>query len=312
MTGFPGADKTRRAVLLLVLCVSTVISLPVHISRAQDKVITPAVYQGYQNGFMIYRADTGEILVFFGRRGTVSRVAQSTHEVLPVNPVNDPNPPGLRPAGAFGRVWGNFPEVRLGIGWAVTPEQDYRAVFTPGPRTNTGLQQTLVNLKNGRRVSIREDNSWRWADRPNNVANLPRLSTFRATFQPFERGYMLWWSETDSIWVLPQGGPAQLVESPRHSRLADNPVTELPPPGLLKPTLGFGKVWGNLLKVRQALGWATAAEQGYVMQFERADYPEIRLSRKVAYIVSFPDGTSTVISDLGYWWNTELHTGYTR
>jgi hypothetical protein len=312
MTGFRGVSRTRRLALLLLLCASMVISLPVHISRAQNQVTTRALYQGYQNGFMIYRADTGEILVFFNRRGLVSRYAQSVHEALPINPVTDPNPPGLRPQGAFGRVWGNFAEVRSEIGWAVTREQGYQAVFTPAPPTDTGLQQTVVNLRNGRRVSIREDSSWRWADRPNTPANLPPLSTFRATFQPFEHGYMLWWSETGSIWVLPQGGPAQLYDPARTSRLADNPVGEEPPPGLLKPTLGLGKVWGNFPKVRQALGWATAAEQGYVMSFERADYPQIRLSRRYAFIVSFPDGTSTVISDLGYWWNTEHQTGFTR
>jgi hypothetical protein len=43
---------------------------------------------------------------------------------------------------------------------------------------------------------------------------------------------------------------------------SDDPAI-IPPNGLYQPVRGFGKVWRERPGVREALGWATAEEQGF-------------------------------------------------
>ena len=58
----------------------------------------------------------------------------------------------------------------------------------------------------------------------------------------------------------------------RSSRCRRYSGGETPPAGLVEPVRGFGKVWRENPAVRQALGWATAPENGeqaQVVRFER-------------------------------------------
>src|SRR5262249_32286451 len=44
-----------------------------------------------------------------------------------------------------------------------------------------------------------------------------------------------------------------------------------PPPGLMEPVRGFGKIWRNYPDVRTNIGWATAVEAGGQAVIQRFD-----------------------------------------
>lgn len=91
----------------------------------------------------------------------------------------------------------------------------------------------------------------------------PVTSTLPAAYQLFERGTMIYVQTTPkTIYVLMSDG--------RFRRFDDtwvegvDPVVgfETPPPGLIEPIRGFGKVWRENPDVRAALGYAVAGEVG--------------------------------------------------
>ncbi|MBC7223911.1 MAG: exo-alpha-sialidase, partial [Anaerolineae bacterium] len=84
-----------------------------------------------------------------------------------------------------------------------------------------------------------------------------------AAWQPFERGAMLWLEQTREIWVLEDDGHWERFAD---TWMEDQPESDpnlVPPPGLLQPIRGFGKVWRELLGgPAAAVGWALAPEEG--------------------------------------------------
>ena len=85
-----------------------------------------AAYQLYEHGFMIWRADTGAVVVFFGdQAGRVDIFAQDAYGVLPDNPITYVPPERVRSINGFGKVWGNYQSVRDGLGYALGPEEAY-------------------------------------------------------------------------------------------------------------------------------------------------------------------------------------------
>jgi LysM repeat protein len=105
----------------------------------------------------------------------------------------------------------------------------------------------------------------------------------QAVYQPFERGFMVW--QPGKIWVFSN-------DTPSNNELVDTwngePITfdEEPPDGLFLPQRGFGKVWVEKDWIQHDLGWATAVEQSYSMEFQETQtgFGVFR------YFVSLPDG----------------------
>lgn len=112
---------------------------------------TQASFQPYEGGFMIWEANTGNVVAFYNNN-TYTVHAASTYGRLPDNPVLDPTPAGrVRPAFGFGKVWGNYYGVRIGLGWALTGEQGYVTSFRTSPIN--GQSQTCFLLPDGRIIS---------------------------------------------------------------------------------------------------------------------------------------------------------------
>jgi hypothetical protein len=119
--------------------------------------------------------------------------------------------------------------------------------------------------------------AWFFADAPQYCPAEEAAESYAAA-QYFERGLMIWIEDEDFFYVFYEGEdeygrqsfdstPAQSVK-PGASE--ENRVGEEPPPGLYEPVSGFGLVWrgeveGIHPKVRERLGWATAAEFGYTL-----------------------------------------------
>lgn len=94
---------------------------------------------------------------------------------------------------------------------------------------------------------------------------VPTVWEVKTSYQPFERGSMIWsdhlgWYAQPSIFVLYSDSTYHLYTDTFDPSVDSGGSGATPPAGLVAPTLGFGKVWRNELSVRDAIGWATAAE----------------------------------------------------
>jgi hypothetical protein len=98
------------------------------------------------------------------------------------------------------------------------------------------------------------------------------MTSTNTAYQTFEHGIMVYDQSSSSIYVL-------TLADNRFRRFPDtwvegvDPDTggETPPPGLIEPRRGFGKVWRSNPDVRAALGWATGDEQGSTASIQMFD-----------------------------------------
>ncbi len=99
------------------------------------------------------------------------------------------------------------------------------------------------------------------------------LDTGRTVFmahQPFQRGRMIWRSDTRTVYVLHQDGTWQAFSDTWQEGQPERDPTLVPPAGLYQPIRGFGRIWREELGGPDAaIGWATAPEQGRSGQVQR-------------------------------------------
>lgn len=112
--------------------------------------------------------------------------------------------------------------------------------------------------------------------------------------QLYERGGMVWLAG-------PPPAVYALFNTGRFSRYDDtyNPNTdpfsggEAPPPSLVEPVRGFGKVWRTFPDVRTGLGWALAEEAGAtatVLYFERGQMIYLPQRGEIVVLANDPGG----------------------
>ena len=272
--------------LLGMLSLFTVATTP---AKAQTSypITTFAAYQEFENGFMIWREDSGEILAFVQSTNIVHRFPEAMYDHLPENPIWDSPPHNrVKPIRGFGRVWGNFDYVRQQLGWGLNSEFGYTTTisFTGYPYW---IEQ--YTLPAGTYVEVYTDNSWAIAQ-PTQPPP-PSYYTLGA-IQEFENGRMLYASDSGTIWVLLNSGSAYTFHTYDYGHLPDNTITAPPPYGYLKPILGFGKVWGNYYNIRHALGWAITYEDSYHMQIS---------SSYASTSIQLPNGQWVDMTHVGIW-----------
>jgi len=282
----------------LLLAVFALTPLALLIPQAHAQTV-PAAFQTFERGYMIWLSDTDDIWVLYDN-GTVNLFPFATYDPLPDNPVADDVPEGrVKPVRGFGRVWGNYSFVRNQLGWGVQDEFYYEPVRD---LTDTDL---FVTFPDGRTAFINGANTtWEFisvlAPQPTVTpvaapATVEPQHTTRGleyiTYQPFEGGFMLYREETGAIWVLTNGGQATLFTTNAYGDLA--PTSQIrAPQGQFVPEFGMGKVWANFPVVRQALGFATDIERGYLGDFET-----IRAGRYFTlFRIDLPDERRVVIS----------------
>jgi hypothetical protein len=129
--------------------VQSSITINTAVQQATD-ITTQAAFQQYENGFMIWRADTGAIHVFYGNGGgRAGGWVQTDYEFLPDNPFFNVPVGRVRPISGFGRVWGNNESVRTTLGWATGVEQGYQVQIHTAP----GVNQTFT-LPDGHTATV--------------------------------------------------------------------------------------------------------------------------------------------------------------
>lgn len=94
-------------------------------------------------------------------------------------------------------------------------------------------------------------------------------ATVRASFYPFERGFMFWLEDTNQIYVLVGADDSMLagtyslyVDTWRDGMPETDPQIQ-PPDGFTQPERGFGHAWRTYPGVRDSLGWGTGSVQNY-------------------------------------------------
>ena len=282
--------------LAIILKLLLLLTIGVTTAHAQSDA-----YQPFEHGYMIWDSATGGIWVLYGGTEMAEYYPQSSYENLPDNPSTvEPPADFISPTSGFGRIWGNFQSVQQ-LGWATAPEQNFNFNLRAGPTTAGGFEQQVANLPGNTEIVIRSDNSWGVFGQPRSIRSLPPVTTFPASFQEFENGAMLWWSETGTIWVLYNNGVAERYDSVQYGNLPENPILITPPAGFSTPIHGFGKLWGNDQDLRLRLGWAIGPEISYQMDFElMVDYVP-RLGHIIRFGVDTPHGHIEIRNDSG--WN---------
>jgi hypothetical protein len=122
--------------------------------------------------------------------------------------------------------------------------------------------------------------------------------TLPMVYQPFEHGFMIWYSDRQQIDVFTYTtatyGTHRLYNDTWTGQAIV--INETPPAGFYAPERGFGYLWSTNSEVRDALGWATAPEQGYSAIWESLD-----MSHYPQYTTTLPNGTIISIGSLGSW-----------
>ena len=106
----------------------------------------------------------------------------------------------------------------------------------------------------------------RWSQAELGCAVGPSQITW-ASFNVFERGYMIWRRDTDTLYVFYNNGHWQPMPD-QWDGVAEPPSRGAPPPGLQAPIRGAGWIWGNNDGVFQGLGWATDKQKGFCAEVQ--------------------------------------------
>lgn len=155
--------------------------------------------QSFERDFMVLRADKSGITAYFGSiNGTLRDFPASGYGRLPDNPIPDVPPFGfVRPAFGFGKVWGNYSDVRSALGWAVSGEQGYITTVT---RYSSALFDfTLPNgncalVSGGSRWSLNCPGVLPPTSMPSLTPVLPPVPVVTNTwsaYQPYENGFFI-------------------------------------------------------------------------------------------------------------------------
>jgi hypothetical protein len=107
---------------------------------------------------------------------------------------------------------------------------------------------------------------------PLNAFPTSSIAPIQVAEQVFEGGRLFWLQPTRQIWAIVEAGPLAgrwyVFDDTFQDGEAELDPSLVPPEGYIQPIRGFGKVWRSNTELREALGWAIAAEIGYVGNYE--------------------------------------------
>jgi len=125
-----------------------------------DPRSVPASIQTFENGLMVWRSDTNEIMVIYDHDktgGTAASFPETSFAALPEVVLSEVPPLNrTAPMAGFGKVWANVPDVRARLGWALGPEQGYSMTVqdVAGTRQPQPMAQVYFTLPEGQVIGI--------------------------------------------------------------------------------------------------------------------------------------------------------------
>ena len=245
-----------------------------------------SAWQPFEKGHMVWRQDENFIYVF-ADDGNWERFDDEWDDQALTNNRGTPPTDRRSPMHGFGYLWETNDDVYADLGWATHPEKGFCALvqqFEKGIlligdpvetcfgdehnfQSDTPFQMnTLQALNAGTwgfvcqiQTHERLRNSWR-----HNQLGCPLSAgkTLWSSWQPFERGHMIWRQDDDAVFAFDNVG-----EWTRFSDDWDNQALTgdrgTAPEGMQTPVRGFGYLWETDDDVFSDLGWATDEEKGF-------------------------------------------------
>jgi hypothetical protein len=116
----------------------------------------PAAYEPFQGGYMVWRGDTRQIYVLYGKgRDRDYEVYQDTwNEGQPIEIEETPPQGLLAPVRGFGKLWASEPGVRDRLGWATTEETGFTTLIETVRVGRHGLTSIYLRLPDNRVVLL--------------------------------------------------------------------------------------------------------------------------------------------------------------
>lgn len=117
-----------------------------------------------------------------------------------------------------------------------------------------------------------------------------------SAYQPFQNGLMVWVAAPGQslIYALYGNGTYQRFNDTFLEGVNPSSGGAVPPPGLLEPVRGFGKVWRENPSARDTLGWALTGESGgtaEILLFERGEMLRVPQSGQTYILITGAPGT---------------------
>ncbi|GAB4413361.1 MAG: hypothetical protein Kow00106_08170 [Anaerolineae bacterium] len=117
-----------------------------------------------------------------------------------------------------------------------------------------------------------------------------------SAYQPFQNGVMIWIAAPGQslIYALYGNGTYQRFNDTFLEGVDPSSGGAVPPPGLLEPVRGFGKVWRENPSARDTLGWALTGESGGTaefLSFERGEMVRVPQAGQTYILITGAPGT---------------------
>ncbi len=121
-------------------------------------------------------------------------------------------------------------------------------------------------------------------------------TTVASAYQPFQNGVMIWVAAPGQsvIYALYGNGTYQRFNDTFRDGIDPSSGGAVPPPGLVEPVRGFGKVWRENPTARDTLGWALTGESGGTAEFlafERGEMVRVPQAGQTYILITGAPGT---------------------
>ena len=255
------------------------------IGCASDQVTTGLIAEeNFEGGKMLWRepVDWAQALVLFDD-GTWQVVEHEPYDdnrpEFSCPDANTPSECPPTPRRGFGMIWCDRPQIRNRLGNATDCERGYQGSMQQFEQGFTLLSDS------GAILVLYDDGYWEhylsgpfgsmWSDMQDKIGcATDAYSTTWVAEEAFQNGWMLWREDNDKIYVVYDWGSWETY--PNMWRNGDPyfscPDADTPDESPPTPVMGFGKTWCTYPDLRQRLGWAIKAEDGFdatVQDFER-------------------------------------------
>lgn len=111
---------------------------------------------------------------------------------------------------------------------------------------------------------------------PSATAVVTPVDKVFASWMPFTGGVMMWWSDTDQIWVMTNADARVQIFSDIWTQGMPDPAVTAPQRYFV-PTMGFGAIWQALGGGNSVLGWGMSSHVGYDTAARRAVGNELQI-----------------------------------
>ena len=258
-------------------------------------------WQPFERGHIIWRQDDDAVFAF-DFEGEWKRFADDW-DSQELTGARGTAPDGMQtPVRGFGYLWETDDDVFADLGWATDEEKGFCALFQRFERgtliIGDPVDSCFDDATNHAAESPFADNAlqslnsgmWEIACQVQTHANLDHLwsqselgcplvagGILWSSWQPFQRGHMIWRQGDDAVFVLVNEGAWDRFEDSWDDQDYSS-ARGTPPEGLQAPVRGFGLLWEENDEIYADLGWATAEERGFCAMFQQYENGFLLLS----------------------------------